>query len=76
MMTPFLDIKTLLQGVKEEVAQMCRILGEEVSTILACDIAGLGEGRTDGTSRAMMIKEVERLRAGQSVLVLSGGRNS
>ena len=49
--------------VKEEVEEMCTYLGEEVPTILACEAEGLGEGRTDGSSRAIMVREVERLRA-------------
>ena len=49
--------------VKEEVEAMCTYLGEEVPTILSSETAGLGEGRTDGTSRAIMVREVERLRS-------------
>ena len=49
--------------VKVEVEQQCAYLEEEVPTILSCDTAGLGEGRTDGSSRTEMVKEVERLRA-------------
>ena len=49
--------------MKTEVEQLCTYLGEEVPTILNCDTAGLGEGRTDGSSRTNMVREIERLRA-------------
>ena len=36
---------------------------EKVPTVLAGDVVGLGEGRTDGSSRALMIKEFEIIQA-------------
>ena len=42
---------------------LCEYLEEEVPTVLAGDVVGLGEGRTDGSSRAPMIKEFERIHA-------------
>ena len=49
--------------VKERLTALCEYLEEEVPTVLAGDVVGLGEGRTDGSSRALMVKEYERLQA-------------
>lgn len=51
------------RGVQGQVTALCEYLGEEVPTLLAGQVEGLGEGRTDGSSRALMVKEVERLQA-------------
>ena len=55
------ELQESWRKVKERVEQMCTYLEEEVPTILSCEAEGLGEGRTDGSSRDAMVREVERL---------------
>ena len=46
-----------------EVTQLSNYMEEEVPRMHSHDKEGMGEGRTDGSSRALMMKEAEKLRA-------------
>ena len=58
------ELAASMGKAREEVRALCNYLGEEeLPTLHSGELEGLGRGKTDGTSRASMVREVERLRA-------------
>ena len=55
------ELQEAWRPLQVRLAALCEYLEEEVPTVLAGEVVGLGEGRTDGSSRALMVKEYERL---------------
>ena len=52
-----------MDRVKEEATALSTFLGEELPSLHSSELAGLGEGKTDGSTRGLMVKEMEKLRA-------------
>ena len=57
------ELAAVLEKVKVEMAELSNYLEEEVPRMHNHDKEGMGEGRTDGSSRALMMKEAEKVRA-------------
>jgi len=52
-----------MDRVKEEATALSTFFGEELPSLHSSELAGLGEGKTDGSTRGLMVKEMEKLRA-------------
>jgi len=52
-----------MDRVKEEATALSTFFGEELPSLHSSELAGLGEGKTDGSTRGFMVKEMEKLRA-------------
>ena len=50
----------LLQG---EARDCCQFLGEELEGVMSVGLEGVGEGRVDGSTRALLTQQRESLRA-------------
>ena len=57
------ELAAALEKVKVEVTQLSNYVEEEVPRMHSHDKEGMGEGRTDGSFQALMVKEAEELRA-------------
>ena len=57
------ELAACLAKVKQEASALALYLGEEVSLYHSLEATGAGKGRTDGSTRHEMVKEIERLRA-------------
>ena len=57
------ELAAALEKVKVQVTHLANYLEEEVPRMHSFDPEGMGENRTDGSSRALMVKEAEKLRA-------------
>ena len=49
--------------LQEEATDCCLFLGEELEGMMSVGVEGLGEGRVDGSSRALLTQQREKLRA-------------
>ena len=57
------ELQEAMDLVQKEARELSEFLGGEVPDILDSEIYGLGEGKTDGSSRAKMVKAFEELQA-------------
>ena len=57
------ELAASLAKVKEEALSLAAYLGKEVPTHLSIDQAGMGAGKVDGSTRALLVKEAEKLRS-------------
>ena len=60
------ELTSCMAKVKQEAEALSTYLGKEVPFQHDSHLAGLGEGRTDGSTRHLMVKEIETLRASAS----------
>ena len=60
MLLQILKLTLLLQG---EATDCCIYLGEELEGELASPVVGMGDGRVDGKTRALVTQQREKLRA-------------
>ena len=58
------ELAAALDRVKEEASALAGYLGKEVPTHLSSEPAGMGAGKVDGSTRALLVKEAEQQRAG------------
>ena len=56
------ELREAWRKVKTEAEQLSAFLEEEVPSLLKCEAGAIGEGRTDGSPRALMVKAMEKLR--------------
>ena len=57
------ELARVLDKIKKEAEALANYMGEEVPFHHASEAGALGEGRKDGSTRHLMVKEIERLRA-------------
>ena len=57
------ELAAALAKVKEESATLSTYLGEEVPHYHSSPAEGMGEGKVDGSTRALLVREAEGLRA-------------
>ena len=57
------ELAAALDRVKEEANSLAAFLEKEVPTHLSSEPVGMGAGKVDGSIRALLVKEAEKLRA-------------
>ena len=57
------ELAACLAKAKQEASALALYLGEEVPLYHSLEATGAGKGRTDGSTRHEMVKEIKRLRA-------------
>ena len=57
------ELAAALDRVKEEANSLAAFLEKEVPTHLSSEPVGMGAGKVDGSTRALLVKEAEKLRA-------------
>ena len=57
------ELRACVEKVKEEALTLATYLGTEVPSHHSSTVEGMGEGKTDGSTRALLVREAEVLRA-------------
>ena len=57
------ELQSALEKVKEEARAISNYLEREQPSMHALEVEGMGQERTDGSTRAIMVQEMERLRS-------------
>ena len=57
------ELAAAMEKVKEEAAALSNYLGVEEPAMHANEVEAMGQGRVDGSTRALLVREAEKLRA-------------
>ena len=64
------ELATCWQQLTQEAQQCCDFLGRELEAPLSTPVEGMGDGRIDGSTRALAVQQREELRAAVLTLAL------